>query len=279
MTQLNQRAKFAPVAPVQILQDLLARGLIGDYHLFLAHHTVEKTHKFESLMSQMILQGSLRYKEVTIIMDNSIVELGGSVDDKMIKEAVEIAQHYSTKFRVIPVLPDVMGKGADTIELASDAYERWNTVDTTHRSWMPGEGYMLVTQGESWEDFVALVNFFFLENRESYQKITWVGVPRVLLKCMPSRTRAIKYIRMVAPHVKIHLLGFSDDICDDMLSASLEGVAGIDSAVPVRYDGLLTPVTTSEEIGKRAEDWMEKGILTQRQVLNIQNVRRWVSGQ
>lgn len=269
-------AKFAPVAPVQMLRDMLARGIFGDYHLFLAHHTVERKTEFDPLIGHLTIQRELQYRTVTIIMDNSIVELGGAVDDDMIREAVLTAQggraiYTDRRIRVIPVLPDVMGDGEATRELSEEAYIRWQ--DTQ----MPGESFMLVTQGNCWEDFCRLVNHFFVENADAFPKIGWVGIPRLLLKSMNTRWAAIHYIKAVAPHVKIHLLGFSDNIWDDVLCARVKGVTGIDSAVPCRYNGLLTPITTPEAIGKRTPDWLEKGVLSQMNVLNIQNCRKWVN--
>ncbi len=41
--------RFAPVAPVHILQELCNSGALGEYHLFLAHHTVEKPKEFTDL--------------------------------------------------------------------------------------------------------------------------------------------------------------------------------------------------------------------------------------
>lgn len=276
-------AQFAPVAPIQILEELVAKEEFGKYHLFLAHHIVDQQERFRNLMRGAMATRILRYNAPLIIMDNSIVELGGSVDDGMIKEAVQIvSRDYDAQFKphVIPVLPDVMGKGEETIYLVRDAYKRWTVRDERGFNWMPGAGYMLVTQGASWQDFCNLVNYFFVHHLEQFPAINWVGIPRVLLHngSVKSRAQAVQYVQMVAPHVNIHLLGFSDNITDDVTSVRLPGVRGIDSAVPVRYDSSLTPSTTPEEIGPRPTEWMETGALSVQNLHNIQNCRKWVSG-
>lgn len=273
-------SQFAPVAPVHILQDLLDKEALGDYHLLLAHHTVEKATDFRLLWSEYRRSRSGQYAKTTIIMDNSIVELGGAVDDKMIDEAVRIVMAYGQTSAmgaptVIPVLPDVMGDGEATIDLSWDAYLRWS--QHLHEDGMPGDGFMLVTQGSYWGDFARLVNHFFIDQAENTKRITWVGIPRKIQQRWPERTRAkaIKYIQTVAPHVKIHLLGFSDDITDDLFCASIPGVSGIDSAVPIRYSHLLTPLTTDAEIGPRL-DWWENGKINPYTLRNLSAVRRWV---
>lgn len=269
MTTYNH-PRFAPVAPIQILNALLDKEAFGNYHLFLAHHVSEKAGAFRQLMVKAANSKGLRYTNQTIIMDNSIVELGGAVDDKMIRFACEVvlsAPGEKTRY-IVPVLPDVMGIGKDTLKLSSEAYRRWEGD-------MPGD-FMLVTQGNSYEDFTQLLHHFFVEHLADYPRIGWVGIPRKLLPVFGTRQIALQYIRMVAPHVKIHLLGFSDNIVDDILTARFGGVTGIDSAVPCRYDGTLYPTTAGGAIGPRQENWMEEGLLKPWHLRNIQNVRKWV---
>lgn len=264
-------AKFAPVGPVHILREILDAGEFREYHLLLAHHTMERAEEFTSLINDYHSGRYGAYNPATIIMDNSIVELGGAVEDDLIRKAVETIKTGSSDATVIPVLPDVMGDGLQTRLASAEAYERW--IDDQ----MPGDGFMLVTQGPTFVDFAALVDFFFIHFREDFKLINWVGIPRKLVSSLSdhSRARAVRYIQTVAPHVKIHLLGFSEDIHDDILCASLPAVTGIDSAVPIRYDGVLTPMTTEEEVGPRG-NWFEEGHMTQQTFRNLRNIRNWV---
>jgi hypothetical protein len=190
----------------------------------------------------------------------------------MVREATQIIRDSNLRGSIVPVLPDVMGKGNATLVASMDAYEQWAKEPAFC------DGLMLVTQGENWLDFTNLVNYFFIHHRTKYSNINWVGIPRKLLAAGISRVHAVRYIQTVAPWVKIHLLGFSDDIQDDMAAARLPGVEGIDSAVPVRYNDSLTPTTTEEQIGPRG-DWMENGRLTNQNILNIRNVRMWVENR
>lgn len=265
--------QFAPVAPIHILEGLLntdPRNLFGAYHLFLAHHTAEYADRFTNLWTKYF--NSPIYTQPTVIMDNSIVELGGAVDDQMIRTAVEAVRQGLWRASIIPVLPDVMGSGVDTLDLSEEAYARWVSSN------MPGNGFMLVTQGLFWIDFTNLVDYFFIHNREKFKKITWVGIPRRLEAAGIPRAKAVKYITAVAPWLNIHLLGFSNSIESDLEAVRLDlpQIKGIDSAVPVRFNGMLTPTTRDGEIGPRGS-WWEKGTLGSENVRNILNVRKWVS--
>jgi hypothetical protein len=256
--------QFAPVAPIHILEELFRTSpkmLFGDYHLFLAHHTVEHPERFSALASEF--HRHWYADPVTIIMDNSLVECGHSVDFNMVKEATDTVAEFA---HVIPVLPDVMGSGIHTKEAVQDAYDKWSAE-------MSGSGLMLVLQGSSWNDFVQTANYFLLDNASRYSKITWVGIPRKFVEAVATRKKAVRYIRMIAPWVKIHLLGFSEDMVDDFLCAKMEGVRGIDSAVPVRHNAALTPTTVT---ASREPDWMENGILREVHKNNILKVRNWI---
>jgi len=263
-------AQFAPVAPIQILEALTPAQL-GEYHLFLAHHTVEHPDRFRKLCSSYTEHNLRTYRGMRIIMDNSIVELGGAVDDKMIYEATKAVSLPDT--RVVPCLPDVMGSSEATAQLSEEAYFRWEAMGMDDLSHC---GYMLVTQCASKQDLIDLCDHFFVQGREKFKNISWVGIPRYMLKQgWESRKWAIRYIQMVAPHVRIHLLGFSEDILTDMFDAREPGVQGIDSAVPVRYKGELLTTTTEAQIGKREEGWMEEGQLMALTPDNITRVRHW----
>ncbi len=270
-------AKFAPVAGIKMLDDIWqsSKAAFGSYHLLLAHHTQQNKDHFHEVFSEAT-QYKNGFFQGTIIMDNSIVELGGSVNDDVICEALEPFMYPSanTNWEVIPVLPDVMGNGKETREVAMEGLQRWSSADGFR---MPNVGgYMLVAQGSSGEDFCRTINHFFIEKEaETRGKIRWVGIPRVLVKILGSRSEAIRYVQAIAPHVSIHLLGFSDDPIDDILCARMPGVTGIDSAVPVRCQELFTPLSV---LGSRPDNWLEEATLEEypHALKNIMQVRKWI---
>lgn len=275
----KHNVRFAPVAPIHILEDMIKDlRTFGNYHLLLAHHTVEDNNpsRFRNLFNTY---DGIRSYEVspTIIMDNSVVELGGAVDSDMIRDAVAAVGGFEHGPRqVVAVLPDVMGDGKRTIVESHEAYVKW-----TSEKWLRGAAkrpaFMLVTQGNSWKDFTDLVDHFFVHNNAMYPYITWVGVPRWLARpdVLGSRQRALAYLRMVLPmNVKVHLLGFSDNIWEDMEVIRLNPfVEGIDSAVPVRAQTVLTP---NAPVGPRG-NWWEEGSYTRLAQQNITNVRHWIN--
>ena len=290
MTQGSRN--FAPVAPVQILQELLDRDMkggerhrFGNYHLFLAHHVTERREEFTRLIQTYFspLRSNIYYQPLTIIMDNSLVENGMSVDQKMVSDAVAIIQDaahergMSPKIQVIPVLPDVMGDGHNTILESSEAYPKW-LEDPVFNKWH--SQFMVVAQGRSWNDYTSTVNFFFTgeRGRKYGERISWVGIPRFLVKTLGTRVEATQYADVVARNAHIHLLGFSDDLWDDVQAVRQggESVTGIDSAVPVRATVELHLNTNSDQIGARIPDWFENGKLNDFAEANIIQARKWV---
>ena len=263
-------AKLAPVAPIQVLEGLYAAGpqVFGDYHLLLAHHTVEHGKRFKELFARISEDtrnckgpGKDGINNITVIMDNSIVELGGAVDDDMIREAVELIDFPFID--VIPVLPDVMGQGEETRHLSAEAYGRWEADN------MPGVGYCAVCQGDSIGDFQKSLSFF--GNKETFPLVEMLSIPRYLHKTVGSRVRPAVDARPYFDTHKIHFLGFCDDVTDDIDSVSIIPGACIDSAVPLRVREEFTEFT---DAGKRPADWFETAQVDKRMLQNLENARR-----
>ncbi len=257
-------AQFAPVAPIQMLEQLHQEYILGTYHLLLAHHVLEQPDRFQRLFDQ--------HNRSTIIMDNSIVELGDSASDTKVLEACKVLQELpGTKHWIIPVLTDVMGSGEKTREAAATSYAWW-------RDNAPGWPLMVVAQGEDLADFMKTVDFFFADP-QAFPGIEYVGIPRILTDLVGSRREAIAYVDAICPQTAVHLLGFSNNVPDDIMCANIASVEGIDSAVPLRYDysipdGLYTPTSS---IPPRPRDWFENGRVKERTVENLYNIRKWVA--
>ena len=254
-------AQFGPVAPIQVLRGLFEDSpkTFGTYHLLLAHHTVEEREEFTSLFEHIHRSGAFEDGELTIIMDNSIVELGDAVDAAMVADAVDIIQSACPSARVYPVLPDVMGKGEETRNAIAETYEDWVSL-------IGGHGFMVVTQGESFEDFKATLDYAC-----SLSAVAWIGVPRILVSQIGTRAEATQ--AAIATGKCIHLLGFSDNMEDDIACARIPGVSGIDSAVPLRLQDVFTPYITTE---KRDPNWFKDAQVTPHMIANLQEARKYI---
>lgn len=259
--------QFAPVAPIQILDGLYTNspdGTFGDYHLLLAHHTMERPETFHLLCQRIVADGIIA---PTIIMDNSIVELGTAQSFEMVAAATDVMVNgLEGVGLVIPVLPDVMGDGRETQRLVDSEYDKWS-------SGMGGNGFMAVVQGKDMDEFAATATF--LCDKALFPEITWLGIPRKLVESVGSRQEPIKVLRELLGEdfggYTIHLLGFSDNMEDDIACAKLPGIRGIDSAVPLRIEEPWTPTRVPEP---RDPKWFVDGQVTQQMLDNLESVRR-----
>lgn len=256
--------RFAPVAPIQILEEMDKEDILGDYHLLLAHHILEHPERFRELFRT---GSSWLYEKRTVIVDNSLVELGSAQNEQMVWEA---CQNISNP---IPVLTDVMGEGHATRILGTESYYKWQQLAKNQHP------LMVVLQGNCWYDFCATAEHFLLGD---FPAIKWVGIPRILVGCLKTRWHAIEYVRALRPDINIHLLGFNDwNVPDDIICARHPEVRGIDTAVPLRYsfelpEGVSPIFTPTCEIPKRPPDWFEKGVLDVATKQNLWNIRKWV---
>lgn len=221
-------AKFAPVAPIRIVRNLEPFAS-GDYHLLLAHDVADKPKEYGEYFNTF---------DCTIIMDNSVIELGGAVDLGTIKKAVDAVRCTTV------VLPDVLLDTKKTVEACTRALEEWPKVLG------PNVKYMYVPQGTTLAAFA-----YAAEALGDAPGINYWGVPRNLVGQIGSRKDAIEVVHMINPERRIHLLGFSDDLIDDMLCASNPRVKGIDSAVPLRAASAGHKMSLSLKIGPRGDWW------------------------
>jgi hypothetical protein len=233
--------------------------MFGSYHLLLAHHTVEEEAAFRELFERIEADKHFGDGELTIIMDNSIVELGDAVDAAMVAHAVAIIEESCPRARVYPVLPDVMGKGDATRNIVAENYEDWVSL-------IGGSGFMVVCQGETFEDFKATLDYAV-----ALPKVEWVGVPRILVSQIGTRAEATQ--AAIATGKCVHLLGFSDNMEDDIACARIPNVSGIDSAVPLRLADVFTPYIATE---KRDPNWFRDAVVTPHMISNLIEARRYI---
>lgn len=245
-------AKFAPVAPPRILREMKGNG--GSYHLVLAHDILRTPEEYRHWRSQLIL-------DPTVILDNSITELGSAVDVSVIEEAAEICE------ATVIVLPDVYNNMQATIDSCTAAHYNWPH-DKLLRS--GNRKYMFVPQGNTLEEFT-----YCAEALKDSFLVGWWGIPRNLTNKLGTREKAAKVCAMLNPTRRIHLLGFSDNIIDDMLCASFPWITGIDSAVPLRAATEGKKMSMVLEMGPRGK-WFEQAPFVPLMQDNVDTVGRWV---
>ncbi len=242
--------KFCIVAPPQVLQGLAARGLMGMHHLLLAHDVVAQAQKYESIFKYRTWDKA----DELIIMDNSVIETGNAVDLKMMAEAIAIVRP------TVVVLPDVLLDGEATAQSCLYALDTWPRYlpDTTR--------YCYIPQGKKLTEFIASARAL-----ADHELITFWGCPRNVVKYHGSRNGALNVLKDVNPSRKIHMMGFSDNMEDDITCAKLHEVESIDSAVPLRINH---PLYKDGEPKPRG-DWWETGAVTMFTVQNLQIARQW----
>lgn len=254
-------AKFAPVCPVNILP-YLEPANCGDYHLLLAHDVADKAQEYKTFFG--------KHRNMTIIMDNSVIELGNAVDLKVIKKACDAVDVTTI------VLPDVLLDGKATVESCTKALETWPQEFKAYLGAFSGEntsrrrGFMYVPQGKTLKEFASSAQAL-----ADHPDVNFWGVPRNIVALHGSRASAIEIVHALNPHRRIHLLGFSDDICDDVICSKDRRVEGIDSAVPLRAGSVGIPMSFDLDIGPRG-NWWDTATHTLMMDHNIETYRKWI---
>lgn len=226
-------AKFAPVVPTQIAQQLQSgsQDYLGDYHLLLAHDILDKPKVYGDIYGHV----REKYPESFIIMDNSIIELGKPMEMKDLVAASQIL------FPDCIVIPDVMcdgeGTRANAVKFCREYVVEMAKIHGSDAVSVPP--LMGVLQGSNVDDVMETLAIFY-----SLPMIDFIGIPRILTKMHGSRMPTLCAIQKSPAVVKarssyasfkgFHLLGFSDDILDDVACARVPWIQGIDSAVPIR---------------------------------------------
>lgn len=263
-------AHYAPVVPIQIARILQhhnpAEDLFGGYHLILAHDVLDKPEDYRKVYDEV----RRRYPDSFIILDNSIVELGKAMEIHDLLDAAEIVNPDCI------VVPDAMGDGALTREMAKDFCNQYRLFAV--RAPFVKPPLMGVLQGKTVSDCLQTYTVF-----GSLVGISLVSVPRIIVKQHGSRLPLLEELGGRYTFRNIHMLGFSDDLLDDITCARLSHVRGIDSAVPVRagLQGRELTLDAPADYGPRGNFWeydvMQLTTLMDSTIKrNIRNVRRWI---
>jgi hypothetical protein len=245
-------------------QRLLDLNILGNYHLLLAHDVAHQPEEYSKVFN--------RLEKATLILDNSVIEMGIAAAPDIVRKAQKALCGGSNE--VVTVLPDFLGDGASTAEASIAAGHEWPHKD------IPGP-YMVVPQGQTIGEFALCA-----KHLSHIPNVKWWGIPRYMVQTVGSRQRCIDICRELKPTWKIHLLGFSDDIIDDMAACRREEVVGIDSAVPLRMGMIGMPMSidamTDVVLPKRQEHWWEAASLypfdeTSTVANNVEVVRAWIN--
>lgn len=250
--------KFAPVCPIHIYEYLADCGeqFIGNYFLLLAHDVLANQKRYANFF---------KGRDCTIIMDNSVIELGDACDAKTLVEAAETVD--ATCFAI----PDVLQDGQATYSRADTFFQEYKGMQTSKRFEL-----MYIPQGKNLADYVNCLE----SGLNSFgEMIDWIGVARNTTgRILPSRNKVMsivwamlvrKHLMSGWPLAKIHLLGFSADMQDDIqVCLDWAGyVEGIDSAVPLRMPHITTRHSMIDP-GPRG-DWWETTQVPKKGVINV----------
>jgi hypothetical protein len=251
------------------MEDMNDFGLMGTYHLLIADKVLGNQRRWQELFASRRDTGIRDY----VMMDNSLIELGHPLPAPDLVRAVEIVQANTL------VLPDSYGNARETLERSvNGAYEMWDILPDYC-------SFQFVVQGETLDEALKLVedlkHWKPNGNQSVFDRITHLSVPRVFCDRVGSRKPLIQelYRRYGLP---IHLLGFSENVVDDVESAKMRGVTGIDSAMPL-WAGQLQYCLDNEPYNpvasrRRPRDyWMwGKSDWSPEMTINLFRVNHWL---
>lgn len=241
-------AKFAPVCPARIL-DQMSSYACGNYHLLLAHDVAADSDAYREALVGLNV--------ATIIMDNSVIELGSSVDLGVIKKASQAVKCTSI------VLPDVLLDAHATVESCKQALQTWPST-------LGDANFMIVPQGKTIQEWAWCAQQFASE-----PKVNMWGIPRNLVGQIGSRRDAIEIAHALNSERRIHLLGFSEDHCDDVICAKNPKVEGIDSAVPLRLASYGEAISF-KACDRPRGDWWDVAEFNELMDENVITYRSWI---
>lgn len=249
--------QFAPVAPLHMLEQMEDFGILGDYHLLLAHDVVKHAERYARLFKD---------KGMYIIMDNSLIELGEPVDGACMLDACQIVGAS------VAVLPDKLGDVRETVHMSTKGLHEWGQLGL--------DSFLFVIQGTSL--FEAARGIDTIATHDQAHMIKAWSVPKVWQeRYLHSRWPVIDMAARRKFITDIHLLGMSNSLRDDLYCCTHPHVMGMDSAVPIRY-GYNGRIIDNEgvDISIPRKEFMEAaGPLTDEAILNVRWVRDAVAGK
>jgi hypothetical protein len=249
-------AKYAPIAPIKLLEDLEEGSQLGNYLLLLAHEVLDHPRRYQALVANVRTQ----YKrDVFIILDNSTIELGHPMDAHSLLDAARLVRADCI------VLPDVVQNFHGTQALIKKALP---TLENK------GYGLMKIPQGKNLLELAQCVEW--MSTLCVGSKDYW-AVGRWVTNVFGTRVDVIRMINdTVCTTPQIHLLGMSQNFDDDIHCAFEANVMGIDSANPLvmgQNRRIMGGANTAPyEHMERGNYFKERSLLPE-SVMNIQYIR------
>jgi len=199
---------YSPIGDIYMLLEMKRHGWLPNYLLLLAHNVVQFPKEYEKLLEGW---------RGTLMLDNSLIELGKPADPEVMLAACDIAKpNYMA-------LPDKLSDAAATLTAVKNAIEQW--------AWRApiNTGYMYIPQGSSYQE---LGDCAVQMQGINPSRAKMFGLPRVVTNKLGSRHHALSRLDKLG--WPIHLLGMSDNFIDDISCFRYPNVTGIDSATPMR---------------------------------------------
>ncbi len=253
---MSDKARYAPIGPIKILECLYDAKVLGNYLVLLAHDVLNLPRRYIDLIDTV--REDEHRQPTFIIMDNSLIERGTAMSAEQV---IEAATYVSAD---CIALPDVLGSFIETQKLVMAASNV--LVDS-------GFDLMKIPQGETAEDQIKCIEWM----REYLPPVTngdldmW-AVPRWITNALGSRIPLIQYLNQAIPNPTIHLFGMSNDVRDDMRCTLLPNVVGIDSANPVvlgRKDIDLS-LMWARYVHLERGDYMVSSVITEQAIRNVE---------
>ncbi len=223
-------ARYSPIAPLPLLEQLHKKEILGNYLLLLAHDVLEYPRGYIDLMDHINVMEDFYPKERFIIMDNSVVELYHPLPVDKVIEAANLVEATCI------MTPDALGDFQLTQKLVMEHVSLLRNCDFP---------LMKVPQGSNAAELVQCVDWLrdYLETPNGDSDY-W-GIPRWIANQEGSRIPIIQYINAKCKDPKINLLGMSAYLSDDLRCTKLPGVMGIDSANPLVLGGAGVELSTT----------------------------------
>lgn len=244
---------FAPVAPLHGLERLAKTpDTLGNYQLLIAPIILSLPLEYSSFFRVV-------HTDQFVIVDNGVIEQGRSLEVRDLYEAATLVDAQ------LVVMPDTIDDAEATVEQVATALHEFRRLDTATDA-------MGVVQGKNFEECMECAR------KLVDLGVDWLGVPRGLTPNLGSRVPLV--LSLAADFgLPMHVLGFSDNIADDLMAAAAHrSVRGIDAATPVWAPEKLPvrPPTDSRPLGRRpANFWLRP--LSEYAEYNVLTVRRWLN--